>query len=588
MDIGWLEELARAFAADDPDPGTRAEVDELLARGDWAELEERFGSQIEFGTAGLRGLIGAGTSRMNRRVVARTTAGLCAYLARVLPRAAERGLCLGFDGRHQSRAFAEEVRAVACGAGFVVHLFSDVVPTPLLAFSVLDREAAGGVVITASHNPAEYNGYKVYLADGAQLASPHDAAISDAIAALPPVLALPRLSRDQAHALGRLCDMDGVEDRYVESVTRSLGTAAPGPLQLRVAYTALHGVGARLASRVLLAAGVRALHGVAEQAEPDPDFPTVAFPNPEEPHAMDRVLALAEHVRADLVIANDPDADRLALAAPDGAQQLRPLTGNEIGMLLCDHLLARAPRDGRNLIVTTIVSTPLVERIAAQHGARCVRTLTGFKWIVARAGELEREAGYRFVLGFEEALGYCIGGLVRDKDGIAAAAHAAQLAEEQRRQGLTLHDALDALYARHGLCVSEQVSFTLKGTEGLAQIQRCMARLRAAPPTELAGLRVCSLLDLVRGALIRDGRESTAELPQSDVIALELEGGHRVTVRPSGTEPKLKVYLDVFLPFEPPRRHELQREQARPLVQRLVHALIHEAGGLPLTSVTRY
>jgi phosphomannomutase len=530
---------AEAFLADDPDPDTRAELTVLLSQANLAELRDRFASQLEFGTAGLRGLIGAGDNRMNRRVVAQTTAGLCAYLAKTSADAAQRGLCIGFDGRHKSREFAEEARAIACGAGFVVYAFEEVCATPLLAFAVRDRAAIGGIMITASHNPAAYNGYKVYLHDGAQLRQPHDAGIAQAIHRVGPALALPRLSRERARISGLLRALEGVEERYLASLASELAALSPASAGtgLSVAYTALHGVGAALARKALALAGVEQLHVVAGQAEPDAAFPSVAFPNPEEPGAMDAVLELANARHCDLAIANDPDADRVAVAARAADGGMRVLSGNALGVLLADHLLSHAPQDGKNLLVSTIVTTPMVGRIARAHGARWETTLTGFKWILPRALELEAQQGLRLVLGFEEALGYCVGTRVRDKDGIAAAAHVVRMAAEHAAHGRSLHDALDALYRRHGLFESRQLSINLPGAGGRARIEACMAKLRAEPPASIAGRPVSAVLDLLAD-------DPTAALPKSDVIRIELDGAQRITVRPSGTEPKLKIYLD--------------------------------------------
>jgi phosphomannomutase len=430
--------------------------------------------------------------------------------------------------------------------------------------------------------------------------------------------------------------MDGVAERYVAKVAAAVGRgAAPdvakvatavgrgaAPVPLRAAYTAMHGVGEALARRVFLAIGAADVVSVAEQASPDPEFPTVAFPNPEEPGALDLVLALGERVGADLAIANDPDADRLALAArsstavvgrtPTGSFASPPpspspspspslatppsaaalgssnqrgalvaLSGNEVGVLLADHLLSIAPRDGRSAVVSTIVSTPLLERVVHSHGARCFRTLTGFKWIVSKALQLSRDHGLRFVLGFEEALGYCIGDLVRDKDGIAAAAHALHMAELHARSGRTLHDALELLYLRHGLCQSSQVSFTRAGTAGLAEIRAAMDRLRAAPPSSLAGLPVIATLDLAREPSARPSSPAlfdASELPVSDVVALLLEGDHRITIRPSGTEPKLKLYLDVWIKLENRTGVPRARAEARALTAKLSAATAEHLG----------
>lgn len=621
---------ARAFRDDDPDANTRAEADGLIASASsgaenaaaWLELAERFGSELTFGTAGLRGLIGAGSNRMNRRVVARTTAALCAYLRARHRDAQARGICLGYDGRHQSRAFAEEVAEVAWGAGFVVYVFDDPAPTPLVAFSVLDRAAVSGIVITASHNPAAYNGYKVYLADGAQLGSPADREIERERAKLGAVSALPRRAREEAEAAGLAWSLAGVTERYVARVAAAVGRGASGaapssagasgapaesgdlfdtagpegrdpaaaaqaltppPLPLRAAYTAMHGVGEPLAQLVFAAIGATDVHSVSEQATPDPNFPTVAFPNPEEPGALDLVLALGERIGADVAIANDPDADRLALAArafaatAGAARPLAALSGNEVGVLLADHLLCLAPRDGKNSVVSTIVSTPLLECVVRERGARCVRTLTGFKWIIGKALELSRERGLRCVLGFEEALGYCIGDTVRDKDGIAAAAHALHMAELHAREGRTLHDALELLYRRHGLCQSSQVSFVRPGTSGLAEIRGAMAKLRANPPRDLAGLPVVASLDLAEPASTRAALPpgvlfDASELPASDVVAIQLEGEHRIIVRPSGTEPKLKLYLDVWVKLENVAELRAGRLHAAELAARLAAA----------------
>jgi phosphomannomutase len=535
----WLAR-ARAFRADDPDPDTQRELDGLLARAAsdadvQNELRERFDKQLEFGTAGLRGLLGAGDNRMNRRVVAQTTAALCAELLQSVPDAAARGLCVGFDGRHKSREFATEVQAIANGAGFAVHAFETPAPTPLLAFAVLQRAAAGGVMITASHNPAVYNGYKVYWADGAQLNAPHDRAIAQRVAIGPSVRNLPRRSVEEARAAGLWHSLLELETRYVEALLLALGEPA-SPFIPRIAYTALHGVGERLARRTLVAAGMSLVESVREQAEPDPDFPSVRFPNPEEPGAMDRVLQLADHTQAELALANDPDADRLAVAVRTRAGTMVTLTGNELGVLLCDYLLARAPRDGRNVIVTTLVSTPLAAAIAAAHGARSAITLTGFKWIVRRARELEQQ-GLRCVLGFEEALGYCIGELVRDKDGIAAAAYVARMSQWHASRGSTLHEALEDLYRQHGLFDSRQVSLSLQTDASVAPLRERIADLRSEPPTRIAGLTVTHYQDLLRP-------DTEPALPPSDVLRFELEHAHRVTIRPSGTEPKLKIYLD--------------------------------------------
>ncbi|WP_018653563.1 phospho-sugar mutase [Actinomadura flavalba] len=514
-----IERAARAWLAQDPDPATRAELRALLDAGDAAALADRFGARLEFGTAGLRGELGAGPNRMNRVTVMRAAAGLAARVAADGGEAP--GIVIGYDARHGSERFARDTAAVATGAGLRAWLLPRALPTPVLAFLVRHLGAAAGVMVTASHNPPQDNGYKVYWGDGAQIVPPLDAEISAAIDAVGPVDELPL-------GTGWTVLGDDAVDAYLDAVT---GLPLGGARELSVVYTPLHGVGRDVALRAFARAGFAEPAVVPEQAEPDPDFPTVAFPNPEEPGAMDLALALAAERGADLVIANDPDADRCAVAVPTG-DGWRALTGDEVGALLTEHALAHTSGDDR-LVVTTIVSSSLAGRLAAEHGVRFAESLTGFKWIV-KAG-----AG-RLVLGYEEALGYCLGGdagpPVRDKDGIGAALAVAALAAAERAKGRTLLDVLDDQARRHGLHATAQLSVRVTDR---ALITAAMDRLRAAPPARLAGLAVTALDDLSTGA---------AGLPPTDGLRLRLDGGTRVVIRPSGTEPKLKCYLQVVRP----------------------------------------
>jgi phosphomannomutase len=539
-----LRETARAWASDDPDPSTREELERLLHEGASAELEDRFAGSLQFGTAGLRGLLGAGPNRMNRKVVLRATAGLCRYLLETTPDAAARGIAIGYDGRRLSREMAEDAATVVCGMGMRAYTFEHVVPTPLLAFTCLETNAAAGIVVTASHNPPDYNGYKVYWGNGAQIIPPHDEGIAARIAQVGAVDTIPRMPVAEARESGRLRVLGAeTERRYLDGV-RALQVHPELPRDLRIAYTALHGVGERLLRQALDEAGFTDVHSVAEQAEPDGGFPTVAFPNPEEKGAMDMVLALARERGAELVLANDPDADRLAVAVPDGRGGFVQLSGNEVGCLLAHYLLDQGRAEDARLVVNTIVSSPMLGAIARAHGAQSEQTLTGFKWIANRA--LERAPSARFVLGFEEALGYTVGTLVRDKDGIGTAVAFADLAAWCRSRGRTLLEELEESWRRYGMYLSRQVSKTLPGAEGRRRITGMMARVRSAPPRSLAGLAVEAVLDLELGER-RDaeGRASPSGLPKGDVIALELAGDHRVMLRPSGTEPKIKFYFDV-------------------------------------------
>ncbi len=541
-----LVEAATRWIADDPDPDTRAELESLLRARDFAALEERFRGPLRFGTAGLRGKLGAGLHRMNRAVVIRSVAGLCAQLLGDVPGAAQRGVAIGYDARHKSRAMAEDAAAVARGAGLRVHLFDRPVPTPLVAFAVLDRGAAAGLVLTASHNPPEYNGLKVYAANGAQIIPPLDRRIAEAIDRAPSVAAIPRPPLDPADA-GLEALGDVTVDRYLAAIGALARPSTGGP-PLRIAYTALHGVGEAIARRALERAGFTDVHSVASQRTPDPAFPSVRFPNPEEPDALEAVLALARDVGADLVLANDPDADRLAVAVRhEGA--LLVLGGNAIGCLLGAYLLERDGGGPEALVVSSFVSSPMLGDIARAHGATWVRTLTGHKWIHNEAMRLEAEAGLRFVFGYEEALGYAPGTVVRDKDGISSAVLVAELARACKARGATLVDELARLARRYGAYESLQrvEVHDEPGSEAILAVR--MRRIRERPPRDLAGCAVLAVVDLATGTRrTADGVVEPVALPKSDVVTFELEGGHRAMIRPSGTEPKLKLYADVRVP----------------------------------------
>jgi len=560
---------AERWIADDPDERDRAQVRALLDDGGEAaraELADRFRGRLEFGTAGLRGAVGAGPNRMNRAVVRATTAALAGWLlaGNGGPGAAEAGVVIGCDARHRSDEFADEAARVLAGAGLRVYLLPPRNPTPLLAFAIRHLGAVAGVMITASHNPPADNGYKLYLGDGAQIVPPVDEQIEQAIEALGPLAQIP------VAPAGSLL-ISHLGDEVAGAYTGVVAAAFPAPAAasgLRVVYTPLHGVAAGLLLRTLGQAGYPAPQVVAAQAEPDPDFPTVAFPNPEEPGALDLALARAREFGADLVIANDPDGDRLAVAvpAPGGTGGWRMLTGDQVGGLLGAYLLegggtgagqpptqadgtdagqpparadgtdagqppARADGAGspEPLVATTVVSSTMLSKIAAAAGARYAETLTGFKWIV-RAGD--GLPGTRFVFGYEEALGYAVSGAVRDKDGMSAALALLSLAGTARAAGQTLLDRWDALETAHGVHLTAPVTLP---TQSPAQV---MARLRAEPPAQLAGLPVTGTTDLAAG---------THGLPPSDVLTYHLPGA-RVVIRPSGTEPKLKAYLEVVEP----------------------------------------
>jgi phosphomannomutase len=539
-------ERARSWIAQDPDPETRRELEALIDRGDIAALEARFAGEMQFGTAGLRGLLGAGPTRMNRITVARATAGLCAWLKQEVPEVAARGIVVGRDARPNSDVFERDVAEVAAAAGIPVWIFSDVVPTPLVAFAVLELRAAGGVMLTASHNPRGYNGYKVYWENGAQIIPPNDHGIAGEIQRTPPANQIPRLSIEDARAKERLRNVDSIREDYIERIATEV-TRPGAQTDVRVAYTALHGVAEETFRAVLARAGFEDVHSVSEQAVPDGRFPTVAFPNPEEPGAMDRVLALANRIDADLAIANDPDGDRVAIAAR-GEAGLEVLSGNDIGILLADDLLGSHTGPGQPLVISTVVSSPMLGPVAASHGARWEQTLTGHKWIQNRALQLAQE-GFCYVFGYEEALGYAPSPAVRDKDGISSGLRMTDMASRLKARGETLLDAREGLWRRHGFFADRQVSTRFEGEGAQARMNAIMNRYRDDPPARIGGQAVLRMLDLDRQSQWTPlGVRPFTELAPSNVLIFELQGGHRAMLRPSGTESKLKYYVYATAP----------------------------------------
>ncbi|MEU2266953.1 phospho-sugar mutase [Streptomyces olindensis] len=539
---------AQAWLTEDPDPDTRAELARLIDAQDHAELAARFSGTLQFGTAGLRGELGAGPMRMNRSVVIRAAAGLAAYLRKQgTPHGDDTAglVVIGYDARHKSHDFALDTAAVMVGAGLRAAILPRPLPTPVLAFAIRHLGAVAGVEVTASHNPPRDNGYKVYLGDGSQIVPPADAEIAAEIAAVPSLTTVRRPTE------GWDTLDDSVLDAYLARTDAVL--AKGSPRTARTVYTAMHGVG----KDVLLAAFARAGFPepvlVAEQADPDPEFPTVAFPNPEEPGAMDLAFDKARETAPDLIIANDPDADRCAVAVQDGTDW-RMLRGDEVGALLAAHLVRRGVTGA---FAESIVSSSLLGRIAGKAGLPHVETLTGFKWIA-------RVEGLRY--GYEEALGYCVDpDGVRDKDGITAALLITELASQLKEEGRSLLDLLDDLAVEHGLHATDQLSVRV---QDLSLIAAAMRRLREQPPTELAGLPITRTDDLTQG---------TDTLPPTDGLRYTLDGA-RVIVRPSGTEPKLKCYLEVVIPVASHADLPAARAKATDLLESIKRDLSTAAG----------
>lgn len=529
-----LRDRAASWADHDVDEHDRQRLRALIAANDIPTLTALVDGDVTFGTAGLRAAMAPGPNRMNRATVIRTTYAVAGWLTE---RTAHPTVVVGRDARHNSDVFMADVVAVLVAAGVDVVRFDRPVPTPLVAFAQAWLAADAAIVVTASHNPAADNGYKLYGSFAAQIVAPDDMLIQARIQAAPYADEIPR--HDGTSPLVTNAG-DEVVDAYLAMVREC--HIDHGSTRPHVVYTPLHGVGAELFLAATATCGYDQITVVSSQAEPDPTFPTVAFPNPEERGALDAAVALATLVGADVVVANDPDADRLAIAVPDGTGGFRVLHGNEIGVLLTDYLLEHTDRP-RPLIVTTVVSTPMVTATATRHGATVERTFTGFKWI-ARAAQARRDAGDTFVYGFEEALGSNVTPVINDKDGVSAAVVFLDFLTWLAARGETVTDRLAMLGVVDGVWVSRQVSVVKDGADGQASIAEAMQRLRQHPPERVGNRRVVTVNDYTVG-----GQTRPVWRGEDLLVELVFDDG-RVLVRPSGTEPKLKTYVDLSFPVD--------------------------------------
>jgi len=503
------------------------EIEALLA-GPESDLIERFTGHLEFGTAGLRGPLGAGPQRMNRSLVQMTATAIAKRLLEEDQKESPL-VVIGFDARTQSDVFASDTARVLANHGIRCVLLPKALPTPVLAFSVLQVKASAGIMVTASHNPRQDNGYKVYWKDGAQINAPLDKEISAYLDEITPnevelaSLDSPLITHDEGNLLEQYLDMAA---SYVAQSPDS---------ELKIMYTPIHGVGRDTLVEVFARAGFTSVHVLEEQAEPDPDFPTVDFPNPEVPGTLDLALVEAKKVGADLLIANDPDADRLAVVVPDG-ETWRTLNGNEIGSLLAEHVLQSSEGSDR-LVVTTIVSSRMLEKLADHHGAHYEETLTGFKWIMRPGIDSQ---GKNFVFGYEEALGFAVGDYVHDKDGVTAALVFAELTANAKKQGRSVVDCLHDLWVRHGVHVTGQMTHRFEGSEGSKEMTQIMNQIRDNPPKMIGVVDVNKVIDF---------SQEGSGLPSTDAIAFEADEV-RVIVRPSGTEPLIKIYAEAVVTVE--------------------------------------
>ncbi len=527
-----------------------AELDGIAA--DEKEIEDRFFKDLSFGTAGMRGVLGAGRNRMNVYNVRRATRGLARYLLKD-PKNAARGVAIAYDSRRMSPEFARDTALVLCASGVPAFLFDALRPVPILSFAVRHLNCAAGVAITASHNPPQYNGYKVYGDDGAQLGPEAAQEVTDLIEKTAYSDALPMneqeaLKKGLLHVIG---DRE-VDDEYIRRV-RTLCVQPEllnleGPA-LSIVYTPLHGSGNVPVRRILTEVGITNVAVVKEQEKPDPNFSTISVPNPEDPAAFKLAMKLANEVGADVIFGTDPDCDRLGVGVRDDKGQFQLLTGNQIGCVLLHYILSTKKKQGtlpqNGAAVKSIVSTELARAICQDFGVALFDTLTGFKFIGEMIQQFEDTGSHTFLFGFEESYGYLSSTFVRDKDGVNASLLIAEVAAACKAEGVTLHQRVQEIFQKYGYYVEKVVSKTLPGKDGIAKMQKIMASLRLNPPRELGGMKIIAWRDYLSGQRTDDtGKKAAMGLPESDVLYYELEGGHWVCIRPSGTEPKIKLYVN--------------------------------------------
>ncbi len=537
---------AQEYIANETDPSFSDEIKELLKKGDWKELEDRFYRDLEFGTGGLRGLIGGGFNRMNTLVVTRATQGLCDYIKEQFPQK-QLSACIAYDSRRKSKEFSLSTALVFAANGIKAYIFPSLKPTPVLSYAIRKLGADTGVVVTASHNPPQYNGYKAYWNDGSQVVPPHDSGIIEKVLK---VKSAKQISKTEALSKGLLVEIgQEIDDDYVAMVKshllRSYLFSEMGK-SVNIVYSPLHGTGAMLFERIMKELGLN-VFTVPEQREPDGEFPTVSYPNPEESAALAMAIELGKKTHADVVMATDPDADRLGIAVPDKTGEFVLVTGNQLGSLHLDYIaltlkeLGRMPP--RPAAIRTIVTTELQKAIAEKYGIDSFECLTGFKWIADLMRRFETE-NYDFIYATEESYGHLIEKEVRDKDGISAAALTAEMTLYWRSQGKSLLDRLEDLYKEYGYYEEKGLSFYFEGEQGMRIMNSIMEDYRKQQPDQFGGLSVICIRDVKAGTeWDRNGRIRKIDLPKSDVIQWRLEDGTLLTVRPSGTEPKIKYYI---------------------------------------------
>lgn len=532
------------------DEETHKELESI--KGNDAEIQDRFYKDLEFGTAGLRGVIGAGSNRMNKYTVGKATQGLANYIIKLGRQ--DRGVVISYDSRHMSPEFSELAALILNANGIKTYRFESLRPVPELSFSVRALGCIAGIMITASHNPPEYNGYKVYWEDGAQIVPPIDKDIINEVNSIKDFSTIKTMSRQDAENSG-LYNVVGkeIDDKFVnklESLVLNKDIITRYQKDVKIVYTPLHGTGNVPVQRILKELGFENVYVVPEQEKPNGDFPTVSYPNPEDPNAFKLALDLAKEKDADIILANDPDADRIGVYVRVNKGQYEPFTGNMTAMLILEYELSQ--KSERNLIpknaavLTTVVSTNMVYPIAENYGAKVFETLTGFKWIGAKIREWEGDHKYSFMFGFEESYGCIIADHARDKDGISAVMALCEMAAFYKSKGISLYEQMQNIYKKYGYYKEAQISIILKGADGAKEIVEKMSRIRSTHPSSLAGLKVKEFRDYQEHKIVReDGTTGETDLPTSNVLYFDLEDGAWACVRPSGTEPKIKFYMGV-------------------------------------------
>lgn len=547
-----ISNAIKFYLENEKDSTFRSEVEALVKKNDEAELQDRFYRNLEFGTAGLRGVIGGGTNRMNTLVVKRATQGMATYLRKAFPKEHAENLrvVIAHDCRNYSSEFAKAAALIFVANGFTCYLFSDLRTTPELSFAIRQLKCHSGVVVTASHNPREYNGYKAYWSDGAQITPPHDSGI---IAEVNAVTEVKEISEAEALKTGRLKIIDSEIDEKFWAMVRSKITRnemiAKMANDVKIVYTPLHGTGARDVEKVLGELGFEVIT-VPEQRNPDGNFPTAAYPNPEDPTALKMGMELANKVGADILMATDPDSDRFACAVKNKTGKMQIISGNQMGALFADYIALTAKEFNefpkKPVMIRSIVSSSLMDEAMADYGIRVIECLTGFKWICGEVEKVIQKGEETYLFGFEESFGFNFGEEVRDKDAISAVAVCAEMAIYWRTKGLSLFERLDQLYEKCAVFADKTISKTFTGASGLKTMQEIMQNLRNSNLTEIAGLAVKKIRDIkaqTEYSPTEPQKTIALNLPKSDVLQYFLEGGTVVCVRPSGTEPKIKTYI---------------------------------------------